>query len=76
MTGPASGTDGSKKSPTVGNRLKQHHIYRVISARRSRPFPPSDWDLGRKSPLDLRPVIWERFHSESGGEETKRGAIS
>lgn len=46
MTGPTSRTDGSEKSFTVGNRLKQHYIYRLISAKCSRPFPPSDWDLG------------------------------
>lgn len=31
---------GVRNQPTFGNRLKQHHIYRVISAQRSRPFPP------------------------------------
>lgn len=46
MSGSASRANGSKKSPTVGNRLKQHYIYRVISSQRSRPSPPSEWDLG------------------------------
>lgn len=79
MTGPASRADGSKKSPSVANRLKQHYIYRVIAPSvPGRALPLIGiWDRRQKSPLDLRWVIRERFHSGSGGgEEKKRGAIS
>lgn len=47
MMGPASGADGSKKSPTLGNRLKQHHIYPSNKRPAFQAVPsPSDWDLG------------------------------
>lgn len=78
MTGPTSRTDGSEKSFTVGNRLKQHYIYRLISAKRSRPFPPSDWDLGSsgKNLSDLRQFgkafIWNKALVVEEEEEERK----
>ncbi len=74
MTGPASRTGGSKKSPSVANRLKQHYIYRVIAPSvPGRALPLIGiWDRRRKSPLEFTLGYRETLHSGSGGGEGKK----
>lgn len=79
MTGPTSRTDGSEKSFTVGNRLKQHYIYRLISANvpgHSLPLT-GIWDLQEKKNLcDLqefgKAFIWNKALVVEEEERTQR----